>query len=110
MPHFDISIVLEPPSVEMLLLMWSNTKTQDLDLSVRTLNCLQNARITTVAELAHKTETELLKIKNLGRKSLIEIRQLLFYFYEFTDEIYTYNVHSQTFIERIHNKQQRRIK
>jgi DNA-directed RNA polymerase subunit alpha len=49
----------------------------ELELSVRSSNCLKNANIRTVAELVQKTETELLKTRNFGKKSLNEIRTIL---------------------------------
>ncbi len=49
----------------------------ELDLSVRSYNCLKNAGIETVRDLVQKTEPELLKTKNFGRKSLNEIKELL---------------------------------
>ncbi len=50
---------------------------EELDLSVRSANCLQNANIRLIGELVQKTEAELLKTKNFGRKSLKEIRDIL---------------------------------
>lgn len=50
---------------------------EDLDLSVRSYNCLKRAGINTVDELIHKTEEEMLKVRNLGRKSLEEVKQKL---------------------------------
>ncbi len=50
---------------------------EDLELSVRSSNCLRNANITFIGELVQKTEAEMLKTKNFGRKSLNEIKQLL---------------------------------
>lgn len=50
---------------------------EDLELSVRSANCLRNAQITYIGELVQKTEAEMLKTKNFGRKSLNEIKQLL---------------------------------
>ena len=50
---------------------------EELELSVRSANCLQNASITLIGELVQKTENELLKTKNFGRKSLKEIKELL---------------------------------
>jgi DNA-directed RNA polymerase subunit alpha len=47
------------------------------DLSVRSANCLQNADIKYIGELVQKTEAEMLKTKNFGRKSLLEIKELL---------------------------------
>ena len=50
---------------------------EDLELSVRSANCLKNAGINTIGELVKKTEAEMLKTKNLGRKSLSEIKDIL---------------------------------
>lgn len=47
---------------------------EELDLSVRSYNCLKRAGINTVQELANKTEAEMIKVRNLGRKSLEEVR------------------------------------
>jgi DNA-directed RNA polymerase subunit alpha len=49
----------------------------ELELSVRSANCLQNANITLIGELVQKTEAEMLKTKNFGRKSLNEIKDIL---------------------------------
>jgi DNA-directed RNA polymerase subunit alpha len=49
----------------------------ELELSVRSYNCLKNANIRTLGELVGKTEAELLKSKNFGRKSLNEIKEVL---------------------------------
>ena len=49
----------------------------ELELSVRATNCLRSANISTVGELVQKTEAEMLKTKNFGKKSLVEIRQVL---------------------------------
>ncbi|MDH3286076.1 MAG: DNA-directed RNA polymerase subunit alpha, partial [Acidobacteriota bacterium] len=49
----------------------------ELDLSVRSYNCLKNAGIESVRQLVQKTEPELLKTKNFGRKSLNEIKEIL---------------------------------
>ncbi len=49
----------------------------ELELSVRSANCLKNANIRTIGELVQKTETEMLKTKNFGRKSLNEIKEIL---------------------------------
>lgn len=49
----------------------------ELELSVRSCNCLKNANIKTIAELVQKTEPEMLKTKNFGRKSLNEIKAIL---------------------------------
>jgi len=50
---------------------------EDLELSVRSANCLKNAGINTIGELVRKTEAEMLKTKNFGRKSLSEIKDIL---------------------------------
>ena len=50
---------------------------EDLELSVRSANCLRNADIRYIGELVQKSEPEMLKTKNFGRKSLNEIKQLL---------------------------------
>jgi DNA-directed RNA polymerase subunit alpha len=49
----------------------------ELELSVRSYNCLKNANIKTIGELVQKTESEMLKTKNFGRKSLNEIKDIL---------------------------------
>jgi DNA-directed RNA polymerase subunit alpha len=49
----------------------------ELELSVRSANCLQNAGIKLIGELVQRTENEMLKTKNFGRKSLKEIRDIL---------------------------------
>jgi len=49
----------------------------ELELSVRSQNCLQNANITLIGELVQKTEQDMLKTKNFGRKSLKEIKEIL---------------------------------
>ena len=49
----------------------------ELELSVRSHNCLKNANIRTIGELVQKTESEILKTKNFGRKSLNEIKEIL---------------------------------
>ena len=52
-------------------------KIEDLDLSVRSYNCLKRANINTVGELTQKTEEEMMKVRNLGRKSLKEVIEKL---------------------------------
>jgi len=49
----------------------------ELELSVRSANCLQQANIKTIGDLVQKTEAEMLKTKNFGRKSLKEIKEIL---------------------------------
>jgi len=50
---------------------------EDLELSVRSYNCLKRAGINTVAELVQKTEEDMMKVRNLGRKSLDEVKKKL---------------------------------
>ncbi|MFH1017328.1 MAG: DNA-directed RNA polymerase subunit alpha, partial [Pseudomonadota bacterium] len=52
-------------------------KVDELELSVRSANCLQNASIKFIGELVQKTESDMLKTKNFGRKSLNEIKEIL---------------------------------
>ena len=54
-----------------------NMTIEELDLSVRSFNCLKRANINTVADLVNKTEEEMIKVRNLGRKSLEEVKQKL---------------------------------
>ena len=50
---------------------------EDLDLSVRSYNCLKRAGIATVEELTQKTEEEMMRVRNLGKKSLKEVKDKL---------------------------------
>ena len=54
-----------------------NRSVEELELSVRSYNCLKNANIQTIGELIQKTENDMLKTKNFGRKSLNEIKEIL---------------------------------
>lgn len=54
-----------------------NRRVDELELSVRSANCLANANIRYIGELVQKTEAEILKTKNFGRKSLNEIKEIL---------------------------------
>jgi DNA-directed RNA polymerase subunit alpha len=54
-----------------------NMSVNEIELSVRAANCLNNANITTVGELAQKTEADMLKYRNFGKKSLNEIKSKL---------------------------------
>lgn len=62
-------------SAELNLNLLKNV--EELELSVRSYNCLKNANIRTLAELVQKTEQEMLRTKNFGRKSLNEIKELI---------------------------------
>lgn len=59
------------------LLETLNRSVDELELSVRSYNCLKNASIKTIGDLVTKTEAEMLKTKNFGRKSLNEIKDIL---------------------------------
>ncbi len=54
-----------------------NRSVEELELSVRSYNCLKNANIQTLGDLVQKTEAEMLRTKNFGRKSLNEIKEIL---------------------------------
>ena len=56
---------------------WLIKSVEELELSVRANNCLRNANITTIGELVQRTEAELMKTKNFGKKSLQEIKDEL---------------------------------
>ena len=71
--------VVEAPEIENVDTINDNLSksVEELELSVRSYNCLKNANIQTIGELVVKTESEMLKTKNFGRKSLTEIRDIL---------------------------------
>lgn len=78
--NFDES--LEPEVTEPVIEKEKNNENlyrtvDELELSVRSANCLQNAGIKYIGELVQKTEAEMLKTKNFGRKSLNEIKEIL---------------------------------
>ncbi len=50
---------------------------EELDLSVRSFNCLKRAGINTVEDLTSKSEDEMMKVRNLGKKSFDEVREKL---------------------------------
>lgn len=56
---------------------FENVAITDLDFSVRSENCLKRAGITTIMELTEKTEAEMMKVRNLGKKSLKEVKEKL---------------------------------
>lgn len=64
--------VLEPATRGIVMVI------EDLDLSVRSYNCLKRAGIQTVDELIQKTEDELMKVRNLGKKSLKEVKEKVY--------------------------------
>src|SRR5699024_9686193 len=69
----EIMIEKEEDQMEKMLEM----TIEELDLSVRSYNCLKRAGINTVQELTSKTESEMMKVRNLGRKSLDEVKTKL---------------------------------
>lgn len=71
----DLSLVKEPLAKKEET--FENLTIEDLDLSVRSYNCLKRAGIANVQELTQKTEAEMMKVRNLGKKSLIEVRNKL---------------------------------
>ena len=71
----DINIEKEEEKVEEN--KYENITIEDLDLSVRSYNCLKRAQISTVLELTEKSEEDMMKVKNLGKKSLKEIKEKL---------------------------------
>jgi DNA-directed RNA polymerase subunit alpha len=66
----DAEITEDEVAVKALL----NTPVEDLELSVRSSNCLKNANIKTIGELIHKSEDDIAKTRNFGKKSLEEIK------------------------------------
>ena len=70
---------VQPQFDEKKLKMITNLSksVEELELSVRSYNCLKNANIQTIAELVQKGDTEMLKTRNFGRKSLNEIKEIL---------------------------------
>ena len=56
---------------------YENFTIEELDLSVRSYNCLKRAGIQTILELTDRTEEDMMKVKNLGKKSLKEIKEKL---------------------------------
>ncbi len=72
-PSSFVSVSNEDPIFNSNLLK----SVEELELSVRSYNCLKNANIKTIADLVQKTEQEMLRTKNFGRKSLNEIKEIL---------------------------------
>lgn len=71
----DVEIMVEKEEEEKDKVL--DTTIEELELSVRSSNCLKRAGINTVAELVNKTEDDLMKVRNLGKKSLQEIKEKL---------------------------------
>ncbi len=78
--NFDESAIKEEPEEEIENEPLDENlyrSVSELELSVRSINCLQNAKIETIGDLVKKSEQEMLKTKNFGRKSLNEIKVIL---------------------------------
>jgi DNA-directed RNA polymerase subunit alpha len=75
----EIAEMVEEPADRVLNQMNEvlNRSVEELELSVRSYNCLKNANIQTIGDLVQKTEAEMLRTKNFGRKSLNEIKEIL---------------------------------
>ena len=71
----DKSTVVEKPTDSKSKVL--ELTIEELDLSVRSFNCLKRANINTVEDLTNKTEEEMIKVRNLGRKSLEEVEHKL---------------------------------
>jgi len=74
--HVDTIQIFETPE-EKVVIKNEDMTIEDLDLSVRSYNCLKRASISTVNELCSKTEEEMIKVRNLGKKSLKEVKEKL---------------------------------
>lgn len=68
----------DQPAAEEAGSSLQNKAIEDLELSVRSYNCLKRAGITTVEELVDKTEDELMRVRNLGKKSLKEVKEKIY--------------------------------
>ncbi|AXY26492.1 DNA-directed RNA polymerase subunit alpha [Suicoccus acidiformans] len=71
----DVEIMVEKEETEKEKVLVMTI--EELDLSVRSYNCLKRAGINTIQELTNKTEAEMMKVRNLGRKSLAEVKNKL---------------------------------
>lgn len=79
-----MNLTSQPAGVEIMVEREEESKSkvldmpiEELDLSVRSYNCLKRAGINTVEELTRKTEEDMMKVRNLGKKSLEEVKQKL---------------------------------
>ncbi len=75
----EVTEVIEEPAERAINQMNEilNRSVEELELSVRSYNCLKNANIQTIGDLVQKSEAEMLRTKNFGRKSLNEIKEIL---------------------------------
>jgi DNA-directed RNA polymerase subunit alpha len=75
--ELEESFMVQEPAVEETTKI-NMMMIEDLDLSVRSYNCLKRAGIQTVDELTQKTEDEMMHVKNLGKKSLKEVKDKMY--------------------------------
>ena len=75
--ELEESFMVQKPQVEDVKKV-NTMMIEDLDLSVRSYNCLKRAGIQTVDELTQKTEDEMMHVKNLGKKSLKEVKDKMY--------------------------------
>jgi DNA-directed RNA polymerase subunit alpha len=84
--HLDLFIKLDTSTEDMEILVAKeedqiakalDLTIEELELSVRSFNCLKRASINTVEELTQRTEEDMMKVRNLGKKSLDEVKQKL---------------------------------
>ena len=84
--HLNLFVELDDLAVNMEIMSEVTTDStnkvldmtiEELDLSVRSYNCLKRAGIQTVQELADKSEDDMIKVRNLGKKSLKEVKEKL---------------------------------
>jgi DNA-directed RNA polymerase subunit alpha len=72
-----IDSIIQDEALEETVDKYQQLSIEELDLSVRSYNCLKRANIITVQELTQKTEDDMMKVRNLGKKSLKEVRDKL---------------------------------
>ncbi len=71
----DVEVMIDVPNKKKDKAL--DMQVEELDLSVRSYNCLKRANINTVQELVSKTDSEMMKVRNLGKKSLEEVKNKL---------------------------------
>ncbi len=74
-PEEEVEEVIDEDQMQLMELL--NHSVEELELSVRSSNCLRDAGIRTLGDLVQKTEAEMLKYRNFGRKSLQELVDIL---------------------------------
>jgi DNA-directed RNA polymerase subunit alpha len=78
--NFEEEAIVEEQPVDASVERYNenlNRSVEELELSVRSYNCLKNANIQTIGDLVVRSESDMLKTKNFGRKSLNEIKEIL---------------------------------